>query len=105
MRIFFDFKFNDFITTRFIKFIYAFVLIGAALIMLFGGLGAVLLFMQERYLAAFGALVLSPVYALLSILSGRMSLELVIVVFRIAENTQIMARVAEEQARASQALR
>ena len=97
MRIFFDFNFNDFITTRFIKFIYAFVLLSAAFTLLLGGLGVVGMIMQEKYLAAFGALVLTPIYALFSVLVGRMSLELVIVVFRIAENTQIMAQASRAQ--------
>jgi|GEM_PF-4593313 len=97
MRIFFDFNFNDFITTRFIKFIYAFVLLSAAFTLLLGGLGVVGMIMQEKYLAAFGALVFTPIYALFSVLVGRMSLELVIVVFRIAENTQIMARSSRAQ--------
>jgi hypothetical protein len=79
MRIFFDFKFNEFITTRFIKFIYAFVLLGAALTVLFGGVGALGLIMQEKYLVGMGVLLVTPIYALFSVLFGRMSLELVIV--------------------------
>ena len=94
MRIFFDFKFNEFITTRFIKFIYAFVLLGAALTVLFGGVGALGLIMQEQYLAGMGVLIVTPIYALFSVL---FSLELVIVVFRIAENTQIMAQSSRTQ--------
>lgn len=97
MRIFFDFNFNDFITTRFIKFIYAFVLLSAAFTLLLGGLGVVGMIMQEKHLAAFGMLVFTPIYALFSVLVGRMSLELVIVVFRIAENTQIMAQSSRTQ--------
>lgn len=96
MGIFFDFKFNDFITTRFIKFIYAFVLLGALLTLLFGGLSAIMLATQEQYLPALGMMLATPIYALFSVLFGRMSLELVIVIFRIAENTQIMAQATQQ---------
>ncbi len=79
----FDLSFTEFVTTRVIKVLYVLAIIMAALVTLAlvitgfaGGVGGGLL-----------ALILSPVVFLLYVLMARIWLEVIIVLFRIAENT------------------
>lgn len=85
----FDFQFKDFITIRIIKVIYilGMILIGlGALIALVGGLsrggGASIVF----------TVLVVPLAALLMIIFFRVYLELVVVIFRIGENSTEIAR-------------
>lgn len=83
----FDFSFTSFVTLRFIKVLYGVFMAIAGLIALAlffalasrGGLGIVL------------ALIVGPVAFLIYLLVYRVILEFVVVIFRIAENTSIMA--------------
>ncbi len=80
----FDLSFSEFVTTRIIKFLFILALIGsavAALAIVIAGFGS--------GSGAIGilALLVSPVVFFLSALLARIWLELIIVVFRIAENT------------------
>ncbi len=88
----FDFEFKDFITVRIIKVIYilGMILIGiGALIALVGGLsrggGASIIF----------TVLVVPLGALLMIIFFRVYLELVVVIFRIGENSTEIVRKLE----------
>ncbi len=79
----FDFSFTTFITTKIIKVVYgvAIFLCGlGALAFLIGGF-------SRSFLAGIGALILSPIIFILYVMLTRIWLELIIVIFRIAEHT------------------
>lgn len=79
-----DFTFTEFVTTRIVKFVYILHLVLSGLFCLaflfrslFGG----------SFLSAIGGLLLAPIIFLALALIGRIYAELVMVIFRIAENT------------------
>ncbi|CAN5156624.1 hypothetical protein BH24ACT1_BH24ACT1_00730 [soil metagenome] len=84
----FDFSFSSFITVRLIKVIYALFIAGSALF--------ALLFVASAFRASvlFGLFVLvivAPVMFFFYVILARVYLELVVAIFRIAENTSILA--------------
>ncbi len=87
----FDFSFSEFITARLIRLLY-----GLALVLL--GL-FVLVFMVSGFTQSFGygllSLILSPVVFLLGAIGTRIYLELVIVIFRIAEHAKRLVELTE----------
>lgn len=94
-----DFSFSTFVTTRFIKLLYAFLwllalLNGFAVFLLVSGWGwegdamGTLLGIGLGAAAGFGVFLLNLIF-------GRIFLEILVVVFRIAENTQRMADRSE----------
>ena len=87
----FDFSFSSFITTKLVKFVYIISLALAAI----GLLAVIISGFMTGVMGGLLVLILSPVIALLEIMAIRMSLELVIVVFRIAENIDKLAKDKE----------
>ena len=84
----FDFSFTEFITTKLIKFLYG-------LGMLLGGLMALALIIAgftQKAIVGILFLILSPLVFLLYVIAARVWLELIIVVFRIAEHTAEIAK-------------
>ncbi len=84
----FDFSFSTFVTTKIVKILYVLgVALSAliALIILVSGLAS------GSVLMALGGIILAPIAFLIYVLVCRIWLELVVVVFRIAENTAIIA--------------
>jgi len=84
----FDFSFTEFITTKLIKFLYG-------LGMLLGGvmaLGLIIAGFAQSAIMGIVFLVLSPLVFLLYVIGARVWLELVIIVFRIAEHTAEIAK-------------
>lgn len=84
----FDLSFSDFITTKIVKFLYILGIIIAAIVSLTAivsgfGLGA------GRGIIT---LILSPVIFLLMVIFYRIWLEMIIVIFRIAEHTSEIAK-------------
>ena len=83
----FDLSFSEFITTKIIKVLYVIgVIISAvfSIVFMFKGF-------SSSILAGIGTIALSPVVFLLQVVLLRISMEMVIVLFRIAENIQRMA--------------
>jgi hypothetical protein len=78
----FDFSFNEFVTTRLIKFLYALGMIVAAV----GSLGFVVRGFASSIGTGFVCLLVSPMAFLLYVLLIRIWLEVLIVIFRIAEH-------------------
>ncbi len=79
----FDLSFTEFITTRIIKFLYIVGIIIAAITaiaIIISGFG-------QGFVVGIISLILSPIIFLLYVLIFRIWLELIIVIFRIAENT------------------
>lgn len=81
----FDLSFSNFITTKIIKFIYVVWLIVSVLGLL-GGLITGAMRLGDEPLQGIAIIIASPIGALLYMILGRIYLELVIVLFRIAEN-------------------
>ncbi|MEZ4503096.1 MAG: DUF4282 domain-containing protein [Dehalococcoidia bacterium] len=84
----FDFSFSEFITGSVIRFVYMLLVVLSglgALAFLIGGLA-------RGGGAAIGALVFAPIAFLVYVLLARIWLEVLIVIFRIAENTEEIAR-------------
>ncbi len=79
----FDLSFTEFVTTRVIKFLYVLSIIAAGLMALATVIGG----FAGGAAGGLLALVISPVVFLLSVLMARVWLEVIIVLFRIAENT------------------
>ena len=83
-----DFSFSEFVTTKIIKVLYILWLALAVIVgisILFNG------FASRSFFGFMGGLVFAPIATLLIAIYGRVALELVIVVFRIAENTSKLA--------------
>jgi uncharacterized membrane protein len=79
----FDISFTEFITTRIIKVLFVLAIIGS-------GIAAVALLVSGIAgggAGAFASIILSPLLFLLSVVLARIWLEVIIVLFRIAENT------------------
>ncbi|CAN5848497.1 hypothetical protein BH20ACT7_BH20ACT7_16910 [soil metagenome] len=87
----FDFSFTDFVTNRIIKVLYILALVGLtifSLIFLVTGLG-------RGGGSALVALIVAPLYFLFGLIYIRVLLEVIIVLFRIGENTAVMAEAMQ----------
>jgi len=82
-----DFNFTRFITVQLVKVIY---IIGLAMIAI-AGLFMVISGFSNGVVMGIGALLLAPVIVALWVLGLRVYLELIVALFRIAQNTSIMA--------------
>jgi hypothetical protein len=94
----FDLSFSEFVTTKLIKVLYVLLLILIAigfLIVFFGGI--VGLFRHGGFAQGLLTIVLAPIGALLYVILARMWMELVIVLFRIAENTTELVRMKKHE--------
>lgn len=83
----FDLSFSEFVTTRVIKVLYVIGIFISALIalaVLIGGL-------SEGVVAGILGLILAPIIFMLYVLLARIWCEMIIVIFRIAENTSKIA--------------
>lgn len=87
----FDLSFREFITTRIVQLLYILGMVAAALV-------AVGLLVAGLAQGGAGILMilLAPLYFILSVICIRVWLELVIVIFRISENTEILAKKHKE---------
>jgi hypothetical protein len=85
----FDFTFTDFITSKMIRLLYILLIIAA-------GIGTIIIIVAAfAKSAAFGALtllILGPIAFLVGVICIRVYMEIIIVLFRIAENTNIIAK-------------
>jgi hypothetical protein len=84
----FDLSFNEFVTTKIIKVLFVLAIIGSA----FGGLAIMLgLFATKTFFGVVGGLIAGPLAFLLYVIAARVWMEVLIVLFRIAENTAKLA--------------
>ena len=86
-RALFDFSFTEFVTTRLIRLLYAIGVLLAAV----AALGAIVRGFNAGAGAGIVALIVSPLIFLLVVILARVWLEIIIVVFRIAEYLRDMA--------------
>ena len=82
----FDFSFSSFVTTKFVRLIYALLLLANGFLAIMMGLAFFPL-----------GLVLAPIGFLLGTAFARVGLEVTIVLFRIAENVQEIARLERRE--------
>ncbi|MBU1706638.1 DUF4282 domain-containing protein [bacterium] len=85
----FDFTFTDFITTKIIKLLYILLLIAVGV----GALVAIVTaFGISAWLGLLTLLILAPLGFVIGVICIRVYMEIIIVLFRIAENTNIIAQ-------------
>jgi len=87
----FDFSFSEFITTKIIKVLFVLAVIASAI----GGLavlGTGITYMSWSPLRGLLMIILSPVAFILYVIAARVYLELIMIIFRIAENTEEIAK-------------
>ncbi len=89
----FDFSFQSFITSRIIRLLYVLSMVGAGLMYL---MMIVLGFQISAGVGVLNLLIVGPIAFLLTIIYVRVILELIMVVFSIAENVRGLARRAPE---------
>jgi predicted lipid-binding transport protein (Tim44 family) len=92
-----DFSFSEFITTRIVKILYILCVVLAGLT----GLGIFVAALREGFIGALVGLLLGGLAFLVYVLFARVSLEVLIVVFRIAENTRDLRMMMAEQGAAA----
>ena len=92
-----DLSFTRFITTKIIKILYIVAIAFTAI----STLGLIVSGFSQGFLAGLGTLIVSLIGFALSVIWIRVALELVIVVFRIADNTRIIAHAANPTAGSS----
>jgi hypothetical protein len=84
----FDLSFNEFVTTSIIKVLYILAIIGSAIgaLVILGGM-----FASGSFGGILMGLILAPVIFIVYVIMARVWLEVLIVIFRIAENTAKLA--------------
>jgi uncharacterized membrane protein len=83
----FDFSFSEFVTTKLIKFSFGLSLVVAAILSLAAGLSG-----DSFFVKVVGLLIVAPImFAILAVVS-RLWHELIVVLFRIAENSEHISR-------------
>jgi hypothetical protein len=82
----FDLSFSSFITSKLIKFLYILQIIGAGLFLMAGIGAGIMRIANDSVLEGLASIIVSPIIALVILIFGRLYLELVIVMFRIAED-------------------
>jgi len=89
----FDFSFSEFITPRIIKLLFVLAIIIAAIFALFMLVAGIAGGGAEAFLAIIGA----PLLFLLYVIMARVWLEVIMVMFRIADNTDKLAERGDNQ--------
>ncbi len=89
----FDLTFEKFVTPSVVKIIYILILVFAAL----GWLAIVFSGIANGFGAFLGALIFGTIFVLVSVLLYRIMLEMVMIIFRIGDNTERMADALENQ--------
>ncbi|MBM3324923.1 MAG: DUF4282 domain-containing protein [Calditrichaeota bacterium] len=85
----FDFSFTDFITSKIIRILYVLLIIAAVV----AALAAIVAgFTKSALLGVVTLLILGPLGFILAMICIRVYLEIILVIFRIAENTAEIAR-------------
>ncbi len=80
----FDFSFEEFVTIRIVKVLFALAILGSAAAAL---TFVIFAFQAGGVLAGLASLVVAPLFFLIYVLMSRVGLEVIMVLFRIAENT------------------
>ena len=84
----FDLSFSSFVTIKLIRILYVLAIIGVALMALGTLVGGLF---TEGIAAKLGGIVMAPIVFVVGLLLARVYMELLMVIFRIAENTTVIA--------------
>ena len=88
-----DLSFNNFVTTKVIRVLYVLALVLIGLFAVFSLIGALYTMVSKSFIDGVFWLVLTPVLAAVNMLLARIYTELIIVFFRVAENTTELVRI------------
>ena len=91
----FDFTFTHFITSKIIKFLYGLSIAIAALVTLFFIISA---FAKSFWMGSLMLLIGGPIFFLLSVIYSRITLEIIIVIFRISDYAAEIAKQGQSEA-------
>jgi len=91
----FDFSFTEFVTSKIIKFLYGLTILFAGIIAL---LVVIAGFSAHAGVGILALLIFAPLLFLVSVIYGRVVLEIIIVIFRIAEHTADIAKKGHTEA-------
>ena len=89
----FDLSFKEFVTTKIVKFIFILTIIIGGLV----AIGILISGLSRGGGMAFASLIIAPIVFFLYVLFSRIWLEIVIVLFRIAENTTMFVEQKQEK--------
>ena len=95
LRHLFDFSFKKFITTKVVKFIFWVNIIIAGILAVLTIIGG----FKESVILGIVALVLAPIFYIIYVAILRVTLELVVVVFRIGEHVEDISKRAQNKKR------
>jgi hypothetical protein len=88
----FDVSFNTFVTSKLISVLYILAIIFIVIVAIFG-IGSGFLKLFDDFWAGFMRIVVTPLAALIWLVFVRITLELIIVIFKIADNTKEMVEI------------
>ena len=88
----FDLSFKEFVTTKIVTFLFILAIVLAGIV----AIGILISGLSKGGGMAFASLIIAPIVFFLNVLSSRIWLELVIVMFRIAENTTTLVEQEQE---------
>ena len=94
----FDLSFSEFITTKLVRILYILLIILVVIGLVVGLISSlVTMFSRGGFFEGLLGLIFVPVGALIWIIMARVWMEIIIVVFRIAENTSDLAQMKRSQ--------
>ena len=83
----FDLSFDDFITTRIIKVLYVLLIAITALCVVMMVLGGLFTMFTKSFFGGLGTVLMAPIFGIVSLIVARVYTELIMVMFKIVENT------------------
>lgn len=93
----FDLSFSEFVTIKFIRFLYIIFLLLIAIGFVVGIIIGFVSMFTESFWAGLWQIIVAPIGAIISVVLTRIWLEVLAVVFRIAENTTDLVQMKKQQ--------
>jgi hypothetical protein len=93
----FDLSFSEFVTIRFIRILYIIFIFLIAIGFIFGLIGGVVSMFSDSFWSGLWKIIVAPIGAVISLVLTRIWLEILVVVFRIAENTTDLVELKKQQ--------
>jgi hypothetical protein len=93
----FDLSFSEFITTKLVRLLYILLLILVVIGLVVGIIGGLVTMFTDNFFAGLVTIVAASIGALISVIMARVWMEIIIVIFRIAENTSDLAQMKRSQ--------
>ncbi|NIV40184.1 MAG: DUF4282 domain-containing protein [Anaerolineae bacterium] len=93
----FDLSFSEFVTIKFIRILYIIFLMLIAIGFIFGIIGGFVSMFTDSFWSGLWKIIVAPIGALISIVLTRIWLEVLAVVFRIAENTTDLVELKKQE--------